>query len=79
MPGVRATPFVISLALHAALVTFLGFAAFRAPAPVVSQRAVDILVVSPRGSPVLRGDGAPRPAGQRKGAVSPAGQAEADL
>ena len=77
MPGVRATPFVISLALHAALVTFL-FAAFRAPAPVVSQRAVDILVVSPRGSPFEVKRGA-SPAGQRKGAVSPAGKAKADL
>ncbi|MGA2478995.1 MAG: TonB family protein [Spirochaetia bacterium] len=66
MPGVRAMPFVISLALHAALVTLLGFAAFRAPAPVVSQRAVDILVVSPRGSPVPRGDGAPVQPGSGK-------------
>jgi TonB family protein len=52
---------MVSLALHAVLVAVLAAAAFRPTPSIVSQRAVEIFVVSSWGSPPARGSagGAP--------------------
>jgi TonB family protein len=54
IPGARAIPWIVSLALHAAVVTLLVAAVFRATDHPVAERIVEILVVTSHGNAASR-------------------------